>query len=171
VLVLAGLLFMIFASPTLTRTLATADLVDEWRLSLQPVIVGGGGPRRTPALAARFATEFNITSRPFGEVDAVFEVVREAARGIGRDPLDLVYSVAYATFAGATDAEAARRAAAVGRADVDPGEALVGTAAQIVDRLGELRETGTTRVYLQILDLHDLDHLDFLAREVIPQLR
>ena len=35
---------MIFASPTLTHALAAADLVDEWRLSLQPVIVGGGLP-------------------------------------------------------------------------------------------------------------------------------
>jgi dihydrofolate reductase len=35
---------MIFGSPTLTRALAAADLVDEWRLTLQPVIVGGGLP-------------------------------------------------------------------------------------------------------------------------------
>jgi dihydrofolate reductase len=40
----AGGDIMIFASPTLTRALAAADLVDEWRLSLQPVIVGGGLP-------------------------------------------------------------------------------------------------------------------------------
>jgi dihydrofolate reductase len=47
----AGGDIMIFGSPTLTRALAAADLVDEWRLSLQPVIVGGGlplfGPRET----------------------------------------------------------------------------------------------------------------------------
>ena len=35
---------MIFGSPTLTRALAAADLVDEWRLTLQPVILGGGLP-------------------------------------------------------------------------------------------------------------------------------
>jgi len=40
----AGGDIMIFASPTLTRALAAADLVDEWRLSLQPVILGGGLP-------------------------------------------------------------------------------------------------------------------------------
>ncbi|HMJ53555.1 MAG TPA: dihydrofolate reductase family protein [Polyangiaceae bacterium] len=33
---------MIFGSPTLTRTLVAANLVDEWRLTLQPVILGGG---------------------------------------------------------------------------------------------------------------------------------
>jgi dihydrofolate reductase len=40
----AGGDIMIFGSPTLTRALATADLVDEWRLTLQPVILGGGLP-------------------------------------------------------------------------------------------------------------------------------
>ena len=135
-----------------------------------PVIVGGAGPRRTPALAARFATEFNIGFRPFGEVAGYLETVRDAARAIGRDPHDLDYSVAYPTFAGATEAEAAARAAATGRTDVDPGENLFGTPDQIVDRLGWLRESGVDRVYLQIHDQHDLDHLDFIAREIVPQL-
>jgi dihydrofolate reductase len=40
----AGGDIMIFGSPTLTRALGAADLVDEWRLTLQPVILGGGLP-------------------------------------------------------------------------------------------------------------------------------
>jgi dihydrofolate reductase len=40
----AGGDIMIFASPTLTHTLAAADLVDEWRLTIQPAIVGSGLP-------------------------------------------------------------------------------------------------------------------------------
>lgn len=40
----AGGDIMIFGSPTLTRALAAAELVDEWRLTLQPVILGGGLP-------------------------------------------------------------------------------------------------------------------------------
>lgn len=35
---------MIFASPTLSHALAGAGLIDEWRLTWQPVIVGGGLP-------------------------------------------------------------------------------------------------------------------------------
>jgi dihydrofolate reductase len=35
---------MIFASPTLSHALSAAGLIDEWRLTLQPVIVGGGLP-------------------------------------------------------------------------------------------------------------------------------
>jgi F420-dependent oxidoreductase-like protein len=135
-----------------------------------PVIVGGGGPRRTPALAARYATEYNIGFQPFGLVEGFFGTVREAAEEIGRDPRELTYSVAYPTFAGATEAEAARRAAATGRTEVDAGANLYGTPDQIVDRLGWLKESGADRVYLQILDMHDLDHLDFIAREIVPQL-
>jgi hypothetical protein len=39
-----------------------------------------------------------------------------------------------------------------------------------VDRLGALADDGVECVYLQIMDLSDLDHLDFIAREVMPQL-
>ncbi|MCU1583941.1 MAG: class F420-dependent oxidoreductase [Microbacteriaceae bacterium] len=135
-----------------------------------PVIVGGGGPARTPRLAARYATEYNIGFRPFDGVAGHFRVVRDAAEAIGREPDDLDYSVAYPIFAGSTDAEVAARARAVGRDSIDHESCLAGTPTELVDRLGVLQRSGATRVYLQILDLHDLDHLDFIAREVLPQL-
>jgi hypothetical protein len=76
------------------------------------------------------------------------------------------------TAVGVTTAEAQRRAAAIGH-DLDRMRAaggFAGTASEVVDYIGTLSELGITRIYLQILDLHDLDHLDFLAREVVPQL-
>ncbi len=134
-----------------------------------PVIVGGMGKRRTPELAARFAAEFNV---PFASVDAAaaqFARVDEACAAAGRDPGQLVRSVAQTTWVGRDDAEVARRTEAIGR---DPGpNDVFGTAAQVVDRLGTWRErTGATRFYLQILDLSDLDHLELIAAEVAPQL-
>jgi F420-dependent oxidoreductase-like protein len=136
-----------------------------------PVLVGGKGARRTPLLAARFATEFNVPFPEPGTIPGLFENVRAACVSLGRDPDEIVYSVAQIAVAGADDASFARRAAAIGR---EPGElrqnGLAGTAAEVVDKLGALREQGVERVYLQILDLADLDHLDFLAREVVPQL-
>ena len=54
-----------------------------------PIIVGGGGPRRTPEIAARFATEFNIGFRPEAEIAAAFARVREACERIDRDPASL----------------------------------------------------------------------------------
>ncbi|WP_440708122.1 LLM class F420-dependent oxidoreductase [Herbiconiux sp. YIM B11900] len=136
-----------------------------------PVIVGGKGAARTPRLAARFATEFNVPFPDPGTLPGLFGNVRRACEDFGRDPDDMVYSAALIAVAGADEAEFARRAAAVGR---EPAElrtnGLAGTASEIVDKLGALREQGVERVYLQILDLGDLDHLDFIAREVVPQL-
>ncbi|MDY7529504.1 MULTISPECIES: LLM class F420-dependent oxidoreductase [unclassified Cryobacterium] len=136
-----------------------------------PVIVGGGGAKRTPALAARFATEFNLPFPEFADIPGKFAGVRAACATIGRDPGELHYSVALIAVAGRDESEFARRAAAVGREPAELREhGLAGTAAEIVDRLGALAEAGVDTVYLQIMDLADLDHLDFIAREVAPRL-
>lgn len=64
-----------------------------------------------------------------------------------------------------------RRAAAIGR---EPGElrarGLAGTADEVVDKIGRFAEVGVERVYLQVLDLSDLDHLEFVADSVAPAL-
>ncbi|MGF2948777.1 LLM class F420-dependent oxidoreductase [Microbacterium alcoholitolerans] len=138
-----------------------------------PVIVGGNGPRRTPAIAARFATEFNIGFQPESAVAERIAVVRAACETIGRDPASLKFSVAMTTFAGRTDAEVARRAEAVGRAadDVDDGASIVGSADAIAEKVDRLRDLGVDRVHFQLLDLRDLDHLEYVGAEVLPLLR
>ncbi|MGI6872670.1 LLM class F420-dependent oxidoreductase, partial [Amycolatopsis sp. 3B14] len=48
---------------------------------------------------------------------------------------------------------------------------LAGTVDEVVDKIGRYREaTGVTRLYLQVLDLSDLDHLELIASKVAPQL-
>lgn len=136
-----------------------------------PVIVGGGGAKRTPALAARFGTEFNLPFPEFADIPGKFAGVRAACEAVGRDPRELVYSAALIAVAGADEADFSRRAAAVGREPAELREhGVAGTASEVVDRLGALAEDGVECVYLQIMDLADLDHLDFIAREVMPQL-
>ncbi|MCK1797027.1 LLM class F420-dependent oxidoreductase [Streptomyces sp. XM4193] len=136
-----------------------------------PVLVGGHGAKRTPRLAARFADEFNI---PFASVEdsrRQFGRVRAAAEEQGRAPEELVYSNALVVCAGRDDAEVARRAAVIGR---DPAElrenGLAGSPAEIVDKLGRYAEAGSSRVYLQVLDLEDLDHLELISAQVQSQL-
>ncbi|MDJ0348838.1 LLM class F420-dependent oxidoreductase [Cryobacterium sp. PH29-G1] len=136
-----------------------------------PVIVGGGGARRTPKLAARFATEFNLPFPDFADISAKYDGVRAACVAIDRDPAELTYSAALIAVGGQNEAEFARRAAAVGREPAELREhGLAGTAAEIVDRLGSLADAGVESVYLQIMDLSDLEHLEFLAAEVVPHL-
>ncbi|TRW42892.1 LLM class F420-dependent oxidoreductase [Georgenia yuyongxinii] len=129
-----------------------------------PIIVGGGGPKRTPRLAARFAGEYN---QSFPEKSIVVEQVnrvRAACEEAGRDPDSLTYSVAFVACVGKDEAELARRAAAIGRVPAELREhGLAGTPAELVDGLGALAEQGISRVYLQCLDIRDLDHLDLIA--------
>jgi alkanesulfonate monooxygenase SsuD/methylene tetrahydromethanopterin reductase-like flavin-dependent oxidoreductase (luciferase family) len=135
-----------------------------------PVIVGGGGKSKTPALAARFANEFNSGFVEPAEHKARASRVRAACESIGRDPDTLTLSVAGTTAGGATSADAARRAetinSSVERLQVG---GFSGTASEIVDRVGELSELGYSRFYFQIMDLSDLDQIEFLGSEVVSQ--
>ena len=137
-----------------------------------PIIIGGGGAKRTPALAARFADEFNLAFPALEFVPIQFGRVRSALETVGRGPADMVFSAAFAVCAGRDDAQVARRAQAIGR---DVGELrantpLAGTPDEIVDRLGKFAEAGVQRVYLQLLDVADLDHLEFFAATVMRQI-
>ncbi|CAM5541608.1 LLM class F420-dependent oxidoreductase [Streptomyces pseudogriseolus] len=136
-----------------------------------PVLIGGHGAKRTPRLAARFADEFNIPFASVEDTAAQFERVRDAAREIGRDPGEIVCSNALVVCVGRDDQEVARRAAAIGR-EVDELKAngLAGSPAEVVDKIGRYAETGSRRVYLQVLDLSDLDHLELISSQVQSQL-
>jgi F420-dependent oxidoreductase-like protein len=136
-----------------------------------PILVGGSGKRRTPRLAARYAAEFNVPFNSAEDNARLFAGVREACEEAGRDPSSLVYSSALVLCVGKDGAEIARRAAAIGREVAELREhGVAGTPAEAVDILGRYIEAGAQRVYLQVLDLSDLDHLDLVAAEVAPQL-
>lgn len=134
-----------------------------------PIVIGGFGPTRTPNLAARYASEFNVAFAPPEGFPEIAARVRVACEAIGRDPATLPTSIANTVVCGVDDAEVARRAAAIGRdADTARASGIAGTPAEVVDRIGVYRDAGAETVYLQVLDLHDLDHLRLLAAEVLP---
>ncbi|MTE21437.1 TIGR03560 family F420-dependent LLM class oxidoreductase [Streptomyces sp. TRM43335] len=136
-----------------------------------PVLIGGLGAKRTPALAARFADEFNIPFASVEDSDRQFGRVRAAAEEHGRGADDLVYSNALVACVGRDDAEVARRAAAIGREVAELKQnGLAGSPAEVVDKIGRYAEIGASRIYLQILDLHDLDHLELISSQVQSQL-
>jgi len=137
-----------------------------------PIIVGGGGPERTPAIAARFADEYNAFSVDTGFVADRIARVRAAAEAIGRDHSAMVFSIAATTAVGPTEADVERRAdAAQATADRLRKTGIAGSAAEAVDAIGRLAEIGVTRFYLQLQDMRDLDQVEFIATEVLPQLR
>jgi F420-dependent oxidoreductase-like protein len=136
-----------------------------------PVLVGGKGKRRTPALAARYADEFNLPFESLEVTSAQFARVRKACEDVGRDADALTYSNAKVLCCGATEADVRRRAEFIGR-DVEDLRAndIAGTPAEVVDRIGQFAELGSQRIYLQTLDVDDLDHIELVASEVMPQV-
>ena len=131
-----------------------------------PVLVGGKGPTRTPALAARFADEFNIAFSSFDDTRTQFDRVRTAAAAAKRE---LIYSAARVVCCGRDEAEVGRRAGAIGRSVAELRQnGVAGTVPECLTRLRELQTIGADRVYLQVLDLHDLAHLELIAQELLP---
>ena len=138
-----------------------------------PIVIGGGGPKRTPALAARFASEFNLAFPSLDFVRLQFGRVRAALEAAGRAADDIVYSAAFVVCAGEDEARLARRAAAIGREldEMRANSPLAGTPDEIAEKLTAFAAAGVQRVYLQLLDLSDLAHLELFAAEVMPRFR
>jgi len=132
-----------------------------------PILIGGYGARRTPELTARFAAEFNVPAATLEPTAQQYARVDAACEAIGRDPASVIRSVWVTACIGRDETEFNVRAAAIGR---DPAEirehGLAGTPAEARATLGRFKEIGVSRVYLQFLDVDDLDHLD-LAIEVL----
>ncbi len=136
-----------------------------------PIIVGGHGTKRTPRLAARFADEFNVPFAPYDEARSLFALVDGACAAINRDPRSLRRSVALVVCCGRDDDEVARRAHHIGR-EVDElsKNGLAGTPAQLIDKIDTYRQLGVSRIYLQVLDISDLDHVGLIADQVLSQV-
>jgi F420-dependent oxidoreductase-like protein len=136
-----------------------------------PIVIGGGGAKRTPALTAKFASEFNMPFASLDDLTTQYGRVAAALADAGRTPDSLTYSAAFVVCAGRDESEIARRAGAIGR-EVDElrsNSPLVGTPEEIVERLSPFADAGVQRVYLQVLDMADLDHLELFA-EVIGRI-
>jgi F420-dependent oxidoreductase-like protein len=136
-----------------------------------PVLIGGTGQRRTPRLAVRYADEYNVAFNGVPETAAAFGRVRDACSAAGRAASSMTYSAAHVVCCGRSQAELERRAASIGK---DLGElredGVAGTPAEVAEKIGRYAELGAQRMYLQVLDLQDLDHLELIASEVVPLL-
>jgi F420-dependent oxidoreductase-like protein len=136
-----------------------------------PLIVGGGGPSRTPRLAATYAAEFNLAFRSLADTEEQFARVRAACEQHGRDPETLRLSAAQVVCCGADEAEFERRAANIGRKPAElRTNGVAGTPKEVVAGIRAFGDIGAETVYLQVLDLDDLDHLELLAKDVLPHV-
>nr|WP_315266632.1 LLM class F420-dependent oxidoreductase [Microbacterium lemovicicum] len=153
-------------------TLAGAPALPKPVQERVPIIIGGAGPKRTPELAARFATEFNIGFQPEEKIADRFANVRAACERAGRDPGTLKLSVALPTLAGADEGDLRRRAEAIGKNpdEVRNGVDIVGGPEEIAEKVQRLVDLGADRVYFQLMDMRDVAQVEFLGTEVLPLL-
>ncbi len=136
-----------------------------------PVIIGGHGKKRTPDLAARFATEFNVPFAKIEDIPAQYDRVRAASAAAGRAEPP-AFSAATVLCVGRDDAEVRRRAAAIGREADEMREngGIVGTPAEVVETIKRYADAGASRLFLQVLDLSDIDHIELVASDVLPKV-
>ena len=136
-----------------------------------PIVIGGTGATRTPALAARYAAEFNVPFTPIEEFLTMRERVTQACLAIDRDPATITWSAALVVCCGADERDVERRSATIGR---DPDDlrrtGAAGTPDEVAATLRAWAAAGVQRVYLQVLDIADLDHLDLIASDVATRL-
>jgi F420-dependent oxidoreductase-like protein len=111
-----------------------------------PIMIGGGGERKTLRLVAQYADATNVFGGPTA-IHHKYEVLREHCMAIGRDPDEIERT----TLQGVN----------LGRE----------TAASVVDRFGELSDAGAQHVIFSVNDVHDPANLEAIGRDVIPQLR
>jgi alkanesulfonate monooxygenase len=136
-----------------------------------PLIVGGHGATRTPRLAATYAAEFNLAFSSLADTEAQYGRVRAACEQSGREPTSLRFSVAQVVCCGTDEAEFERRAANIGRKPAElRANGAAGTPDEIVARIKAFGDIGAETVYLQVLDLDDLEHVELIARDVLPQV-
>jgi F420-dependent oxidoreductase-like protein len=132
-----------------------------------PIIIGGTGPKRTPAIAARFADEFNgALSEDLRETYARFD---RACERIDRDPTTVRHSAVLPVACGTTPAEVERRAGVIG-SDFIRRHAAIGSPALVAGRIRDLRKAGADTIYFHVFDIEDLDHVALLGAEVLGEM-
>jgi F420-dependent oxidoreductase-like protein len=118
-----------------------------------PILVGGGGERRTLKLVARYADACNVFGTEPDHLAHKYGVLRRHCEAVGRD-YGSIEKTLLTTVSISPDG--ARRSL---------------TPDALVERLGHTTEVGTQHAIVGIRDVHDLSKLELIGRDVIPQLR
>jgi F420-dependent oxidoreductase-like protein len=116
-----------------------------------PILVGGGGERRTLRLAAQYADATNVFGGPEGLAHK-YRVLRAHCEAVGRPYEEIERTT-------------------LQRLDVTvDGEGGTETPAQAVDRFGELGDAGAQHVIVSIRNVWDPERLEVVAREIVPAI-
>lgn len=138
------------------------------------IMIGGNGRKRTLPLAARFAQEWNAlmaTPERFAELNQYLDgLLLDRSRSAS----EVHRSMMVGCIFGHDDKQLKERVAARTKGertaeDLQERGAIVGTSGQMADQIHKLAEAGVERVMLQWIDLDDIDGLEAIAKDVLPQ--
>ncbi len=132
-----------------TRLLNSPQAISQPRV---PIMVGGGGERKTLRLVAQYADACNV----FGSPEAIarkYAILEAHCADVGRDPAEIERSTLQNVRLGPV------------------GAARTETPQQAIDRFAELNDAGAQHLIVELKDIHDPAYLEQLGREVLPALQ
>jgi F420-dependent oxidoreductase-like protein len=116
-----------------------------------PIMVGGGGEKKTLRLVAQYADACNVFGSPEG-IARKYAILDEHCATVGRDPRSIERSTLQNVRLG-------------------PGShARTESAQQVVDRFGELWDAGAEHIIFELKDVHEPAYMELLGRDVLPAL-
>jgi len=116
-----------------------------------PIMVGGGGEKKTLRLVAQYADACNVFGSPEG-IARKYAILDQHCAEVGRDPREIERSTLQNVRLG------------------PPSSARTESPQQIVDRFGELWDAGAEHVIFELKDAHEPAYMETLGRDVIPAL-
>ncbi len=134
-----------------------------------PLLVGGGGERRTMRIAARYADHWNSWTTP-EVLQHKVSVLRAHCEDLGRDPGEVHVSTQALLFL-STDKEWL-----AGKRPAQPGQPrIVGTPGEVADIVARYRDAGADELIVPTFTLGSLarvkDTCDLFMQEVAPAFR
>lgn len=141
-----------------------------------PILIGGNGENRTLSMAAKYADEWNSIYLLPDRFKELNQILDEKLSDEGRKPESMRRSMMVGIEYGRSDKEVdklveARTKGKLNAKELAERSVVVGTANQVVEQLGKLHEAGVQKVMLQWLDLEDMERLESLGSEILPQLK
>ena len=136
-----------------------------------PILVGGNGPKRTLPLAAKYADEWNAVFLDLETYKQRRALLAEYLKAEGRVADDMKYSLMTRVIYRPTQPQLDSVLHANGITDdtLREGKMIIGTAAEVIDQISARVEAGAERIMLQWMELDDMENLELLARDVLPQ--
>ena len=140
-----------------------------------PILIGGNGRKRTLPLTARYATEWNALMTTPEEFASLNNYMDDLLAEQSREPGEVKRSMMVGCIFGADDAQVEERVAGRTKGERTANELrqrgmIVGTPEQMAGQLQQLHQAGVQRIMLQWIDLDDIEGLEIISREVIPEL-